>query len=538
MRDDDGNRIQKRVRYYTETDTDMYQIWTFDNGNLLTRLRLSQGKPLTHKDTFTKYRPSHIKHIDFLSLFACDICIPFDYLLQATTDALKRSHVCKTANCPNYMIPMGSVCNCEHCNECIIDEITSIPAQCLLNNICCDNDQNIVPWLECIKGDCWNNCRNKYSDLVLNNTGCHTLNIYDESMIRYKVISDFPIGDDKKQKRKCVTFKQLQWKNFRVHFASKYEEYIYHLYAKNWQFQQREIVSSKINNTVILPEDILFASIDFIANVPLRSRTTTHGSLTKIATVQLCVIYDVCNVNNVLDKSAFTFLSDVTSHGWYSAVPVMRKYIQKRKEDFRRRNVNLKTIILWSDRGPTDFWTSPFVMYTADVCIRNNLNLNISTTAVGHGKWMHDQIGGVIKKIIVYLFKHGYINLTESGSIAACIVSYMNSNYRYSADRTITRYFLLLTPQEIRVANSQVPTIKGIKSYHNIHIDINKNIKMREFSCHCAMCLLSDFTSCTKDMYCNEWHSVKYDAKYPSYNDMTLRNDIHALMSDSNHNVS
>ena len=195
-----------------------------------------------------------------------------------------------------------------------------------------------------------------------------------------------------------------------------------------------------------------------------------------------------------------------------------------------------KLLILWSDRGPTDFWTSPFVMYCADICVQNNMNLNLNTTAVGHGKWLHDQIGAVIKRIIIYVFKHGYIDMTGSDSIASKTVNYMNHHHSSSANNTIHRYFILLTPQQIRVANSQVPTIKGIQSWRNIHINIKKEIKVRQFSCNCACCLVTDYTLCTKDMYCNEWHSIKYDKEYPSYEVMRLRDDSDEVMVDLNHN--
>ena len=537
LKDGNGNKIRKKIRWYTETDTDMYAIWTYENAELLTRLRLSEGQKITHKDTFTKYRPSHIKHTDFLALFACDVCIPFEYLLTATNNILTRFHTCKTGNCPNYnAITMGSNCNCEHCNDCIVDHITSVPGECLLEDVCCDNDNEVVPWLQCITGDCLHECIDKYPDLILHGTGCHTLNIPDGTIMNYKSITDFPIDRNKKHKRKCVIVKQMPWGEYRTFYASKFKQYIQHRYAKKWQFRQRQIITSPINNTIILPQDILFASIDFIANIPLRSKTTTHGSGTKIASIQLCVIYDVYNNNNTaLNKSAYSFLSDVTDHGWYSAIPMMRKYIQRRKREFRLRGITLKTLILWSDRGPTDFWTSPFIMYCADICIRNNINLNVNTTAVGHGKWLHDQIGAVIKRIIIYIFKHGYIDVTASDSIASKTVNYLNLNHSSSANNTIHRYFILLSPSEIRVSNSQVPTIKGIKSYRNIHININKEIKVRNYSCNCACCLLTDFTLCTKDMYCTDWRRLRYDKTYPTYDAMILRTDV-GNVGDSNHN--
>ena len=62
-------------------------------------------------------------------------------------------------------------------------------------------------------------------------------------------------------------------------------------------------------------------------------------------------------------------------------------------------------------------------------------------------------------------------------------------------------------------------------------------IKMREFSCNCAMCLLTEFTLCAKDMHCNEWQSVGYDKTYQSYEVMRLRTDNFAVTSDSNHNM-
>ena len=90
-------------------------------------------------------------------------------------------------------------------------------------------------------------------------------------------------------------------------------------------------------------------------------------------------------------------------------------------------------------------------------------------------------------------------------------------------------------PDEIRCGRSQVPTIKVIKSYHYLYVDINMNL--REFSRHNPMCIETNHQYCTRDMYCGDWVPNQMTKPYPSYDQMHLLdsdNDDQMIDHDQN----
>ena len=72
------------------------------------------------------------------------------------------------------------------------------------------------------------------------------------------------------------------------------------------------------------------------------------------------------------------------------------------KAEYRTRGIHLQTHIFWSERGPTDFWTGPCMVYAIDACNDTNVNLQMSNTSAGHIKFVHDQIIGRTKEKAEY----------------------------------------------------------------------------------------------------------------------------------------
>lgn len=107
------------------------------------------------------------------------------------------------------------------------------------------------------------------------------------------------------------------------------------------------------------------------------------------------VIYDVYYDGSQLVKSAYIYLSDEERHAWYSAIPAYSKYIKLRKSEFKSKHgIDLRVNVLFSDRGPSDFWCAPFIYQASKVGVKNEVIIISTTTASGHGKYIHDQIGG------------------------------------------------------------------------------------------------------------------------------------------------
>ena len=526
--DDDIKYQTVRNRYYTQSDKQCYDEWQYNNIDILTRERLSRGRPLITPKTFTKYRPHHINHKDYLSQFACEDCTLFTFKHTALHKQLDRSHHCGTSECNNWAAPMGPQCSCADCSSCVILKLKELPLSALLHELCCDNDSESVPWLECAKGHCdrilSDECAiDRYQNLLVFGHGCKTFNVDDNTEVRYKVIGNFKHSKATKSK-KCEAYTYDTWLNFKFIYLQSLQSFLHHYYGKIWQFKQRDKISNIIDGNVALPENILFSSIDSIANIKAARKVTTHGSFCNTVDLSLLVIYDIINVGGNLQKSAFCYISNYTKHGWYSAIPAYRDYIQRRKAEFQKRGVSLTTNVVWSDRGPTDFWTAPFIAFAKDAAIDNNINLCLNTTAAGHGKWMHDQIGGVVGRKIKYGFKEDLIPVNIGDSIAGKTCIYLNTEFNQSANGNIKRYFIELHPEQIRYGPSPVKTIKvtsttGIKKYNCVYMNRSGDIVFREYSCSCTNCIGTKYEDCIKDMYCGHWinTNIKPYQSYDAY---------------------
>ena len=154
------------------------------------------------------------------------------------------------------------------------------------------------------------------------------------------------------------------------------------------------------------------------------------------------VIYDVYYDGLQLVKNAYIYLSDQEKHAWYSASPACKKYLKLRKEELKsKHNTNLKRNVSFSDRGPSDFWCTPFIYYTKEMAVANSVKVVPTTTASGHGKYIHDQIGGGSKTTTTHGFRNDYIKIKSGETIAAAAIKYLQIHHSASISGSIHRYF-------------------------------------------------------------------------------------------------
>ena len=244
--------------------------------------------------------------------------------------------------------------------------------------------------------------------------------------------------------------------------------------------------------------------------------------------LSLMVGYEVQNVQGRFKKTAVCILSNESSHGWYSAVPSYKRYIQVKKEEYQSRNISLHTHCFYSDRGPSDFWTGPFLVYSTDICKEADVNLNINTTGAGHGKHVHDTLIGTAKRKICYGFKEGLIYIVPGQSIAMRACNWLKSQMNRTDLKC--RWQCIEVPEtEIRVANSPTKRIltddkKGITDYHSMYADTKGNIKFKKYSCSCDTCISSNFARCSEQIHCGEWVNYEMD-EHPNYESIPLRSN-------------
>ena len=228
------------------------------------------------------------------------------------------------------------------------------------------------------------------------------------------------------------------------------------------------------------------------------------------------VIYDVCYDGTQLVKSAYIYLSDQEKHAWYSAVPAYKKYLKLRKAELKsKHNIDLKLNILFSDRGPSDFWCAPFIYYAKNIATAISVKTVPTTTASGHGKYIHDQIGGGSKTTTTYGFKNDYIQINPGDSVASAAIKYLQTHYSSSLSGSINRYFFEIKSEEIKVRESPVHSLEigtgsGIKTFHCCRIDTNGVIEFKDYLCPCDECIANEFRgNCNQVSYYGSWLLTK-----------------------------
>ena len=146
-------------------------------------------------------------------------------------------------------------------------------------------------------------------------------------------------------------------------------------------------------------------------------------------------------------------------------------YYKRRKRQFSQNRVELKTHIIFSDRCSGDIWGAPFIAYSCELANENNITIQLNTTAAGHGKWMHDQLGATVSKFIRNAIATNKIKFKSNESIAGKIVGYLNIHFKSSKDDTITRYFYEIPVSDVKIHISPVKSLKigdeGISEYHS-----------------------------------------------------------------------
>ena len=270
------------------------------------------------------------------------------------------------------------------------------------------------------------------------------------------------------KKYKFVGEDTLPYNEFINVFEDKLQKYLRH--SHTWHKQHIERTKA-CKDPSVLKNTSLFGSIDFIANKQLSLMIMPQGMNQNTAQISMLVIYETCNNGNVINDSAHVFISNQTSHGWYSVLPSLKTYYSRKKRQFSNNSVQLKTHIIFSDRGPGDLWCAPFIAYACELANDNDIRIYLNTTVAGHGKWMHDQLGATVSKFIRNAIRTGKIKFKPNESIAGKIVEYLNLHFRSSEDDTITRYFYELPVSEVKRHPSPVNTLEigdeGISAYHS-----------------------------------------------------------------------
>ena len=209
-----------------------------------------------------------------------------------------NQHCGDPSKCDNFAMPMGTTCTCDTCSGCVILDLAAISPKQLLHQLCCNDNNESVPYLDCVKGECfYDECFRDKFKRVPNGGGCDTIHVNDDTTICcYKLVSFKVNGKNKKCKAKVP----LTWSSFKEKYVELLEEYSFHRYVKQWQKQQRYNIEHQINNSNTLREDTLYGSFDYGGNIICAYKTHPHnGSLVELSIMS---IHQVMNIHGKLHE--------------------------------------------------------------------------------------------------------------------------------------------------------------------------------------------------------------------------------------------
>ena len=153
-----------------------------------------------------------------------------------------------------------------------------------------------------------------------------------------------------------------------------------------------------------------------------------------------------------------------------------------------------------------------------------------NTTAAGHPKTVHDQIGGTVK---TYLDRCSTstgpqrLQLVDGPTLSSQVVDHCKKTFRWSHNRKLRRYFIELPVSLIndeltpfkRIVISKTADGKdiGVKSYHCCLIEA-KRMRFRMVGCACDVCINGGFSrQCRNRLYAGKWSDWKAIEPHDTY---------------------
>ena len=102
-------------------------------------------------------------------------------------------------------------------------------------------------------------------------------------------------------------------------------------------------------------------------------------------------------------------------------------------------------------------------IYATKVAVENAVLIIPTTTASGHGKYIHDQIGGGFNSKATHGHRNDLIRILAGETIAAATIRYLQESYSSSISGSINRYFFEIKPTEIAVRESPVKSLEIVR---------------------------------------------------------------------------
>ena len=168
------------------------------------------------------------------------------------------------------------------------------------------------------------------------------------------------------------------------------------------------------------------------------------------------------------------------------------------------------------------------------------ITIKHDTTAAGHSKSYHDQIGGTVKTFLDQSFANHTLQLRSGSAVSIQLATFCNNNFAASQNGELQLKFHSVSPKLLYRGKSPFDGSlnigdKGIKYYHSVIIDTNGNMKYRPVSCNCAMCNRHTYSRlCNQTTFAGRYTKLDIIPAHVPYN--TLRANQFNNSSNRNNN--
>lgn len=518
-KDDNNNNIRHQIHSVKESIIEFYELWKSNNGN---NVCTDLNKTVPSISVFYNLKPKFVKCSVKIDYNLCSKCFNFGAALSAYYDILSANHTCQTSECIEFdEIEMGTNCNCNDCNNCIIASGTfQNGKQNFISSILCENDHEFAD-LNCVDGKCHNHkCGAKIISAIHNGDLCHTCHVDINTNISYSTVR-------KLHQRSMITTKTIRYFQFQIEFKSILKDFIKHSSCKRIVNNIRSHMSGTGDKEFLLPRNAVTSSFDFIGNPMLEQRSNTTNSMMNQTTVSMLQIYQVRNIDGDPQKYSYCYLCDNPKHKWTMALIACKHYFRTVQSQM---NNTVEIFYNYSDRSTKDFSNTSFLAFLTHIWKEIGVAAHWYFTCPEEGKWLHDQCGGGNKAAYKRGINKNAVNFSANESPSITIKNYLISHFNQPRfmNSNITRYFYTIDANKISNIASPHETLKGIMSFHAFkYVDKNK-IKYRRYPCfQCPPCIENNSDQCLYSYICGEWINKTFaDLPFPELCNVNNNMDV------------
>ena len=327
--------------------------------------------------------------------------------------------------------------------------------------------------------------------------------------VKVKVFEDNEVGytdAGKKKKRKILSFKTMQCKEFLIMFKDHLKKFIQHNFIYRWQAEQMKECILRF------PEDVVVSVVDFAENYTLKEQNEVQTMHWYSDQVTIFVHITYVRLAGVVNKYYHFYISDDKSHDTLFVQHCFMLHYQWLKE----LGVAFKQHWVWSDGAVSQFKARRPFYFVARYGTLTGIRMMHHFSSSGHGKGEHDGAGAVIKRHLTHeQLKPNGVKLQNGAEVVWFLRETMSTgaDATYpSKARVVSRVFWEIKVGDVDRSNKwdckDIPNARGLHCVSGYSLTNGKSLKCRPLSCFCSACMHGQWRRCSNSAHVASWEYV------------------------------